>query len=131
MFRQTKGKLDDEEDEGVAQNSSIEEGESIQSSVETEKQGDKPAAQEVTDTKGLQYNRTEELLNGVDDKIINAPVDKNRKSSLKDVKGQSLDGPTERSELSEEEKRKKTYDAEMKSWLQERIEAPIPGTNFF
>ncbi|XP_028252370.1 nuclear receptor coactivator 7 isoform X2 [Parambassis ranga] len=125
MFGQTKGKLDDEEDEGVAQNSSIEEGESIQSSVETEKQCDKPAAQDVTDTKDLQSNRTEELLNGVDDEIINAPVDQNRKSSLKDVKGQSLDGPVEGSELSEEEKRKKNYDAEMKSWLRERIQAPI------
>uniref|UniRef100_A0AAX7U204 Nuclear receptor coactivator 7 n=1 Tax=Astatotilapia calliptera TaxID=8154 RepID=A0AAX7U204_ASTCA len=71
---QTQGKLDDEEDEGVAQNTSIEDGESIQSSSEAEKQ--------------------------------------------------------EEDELSEEERQKKTYELEMKSWLLKRMQAPIEDMLF-
>lgn len=142
MLDQTKGKLDDEEDEGVAQNSSIEDGESIQSSSETEKQGDphdKPTSQEVTETKDIRPKGTEELLNGVDDKIISAPVDQNRKLSLTEAtevrgnsspKRQSPDRPAEGDELSEEERRKKNYEAEVKSWLMERMQAPIEGRNY-
>lgn len=138
---QTKGKLDDDEDEGVAQNSSIEDGESIQSSSETEKQGDlhdKPTTQEVTETKDIKTKGTQELLNGVDDKIICAPVDQNKKLSLKEAsevcgesspKRQSPDRPAEGGELSEEERRKKSYEAEVKSWLLERMQAPIEGWN--
>uniref|UniRef100_A0AAX7T7Z2 Nuclear receptor coactivator 7-like n=1 Tax=Astatotilapia calliptera TaxID=8154 RepID=A0AAX7T7Z2_ASTCA len=83
---QTQGKLDDEEDEGVAQNTSIEDGESIQSSSEAEKQGDlhnKPTNQMVTETKDANCEGTEKLLNGVDDKITSAPVDQIRRQSLK------------------------------------------------
>uniref|UniRef100_A0A669EX90 Nuclear receptor coactivator 7 n=1 Tax=Oreochromis niloticus TaxID=8128 RepID=A0A669EX90_ORENI len=64
---QTQGKLDDEEDEGVAQNTSIEDGESI---------------------------------------------------------------PAEEDELSEEERQKKTYELEMKSWLLKRMQAPIEDMLF-
>ena len=37
--------------------------------------------------------------------------------------------PAEGKELSEEEKRKKNYETEMKSWLLERMQAPIEGTD--
>ncbi|XP_071753095.2 nuclear receptor coactivator 7b [Centroberyx gerrardi] len=139
---QTKGKLDDEEDEGVAQNSSVEDGESLQSSSETEKRGDvhdKPTSREVIETKDLKSKGTEELVNGVCDIISSASVDQNRQLSLDEaaeVHGKySLqgpcsavelqNGPTEEDGLSEEERRKKSYKAEVKSWLLERMQAPI------
>ncbi|XP_070843316.1 nuclear receptor coactivator 7 isoform X1 [Chaetodon trifascialis] len=131
---QTKGKLDDEEDEGVAQTSSIEDGETVQSSSETEKQGGKPTNQEVTETKDLKPKGTSELLNGAHDKTISAPVDQNRTLSLKDAsevcensspKRQSPDRPGGGAELSEEERQRKSYEAEVKSWLLERMQAPI------
>ncbi|KAM9339620.1 nuclear receptor coactivator 7 [Symphorus nematophorus] len=126
---QTKGKLDDEEDEGVAQTSSIEDGESIQSSVETEKQGEK-----VTETKDIKPKGTEELLNGARDETVGAPVDQNRKLSLKEASevhgSSSPDGPAGGAELSEEERRRKNYEAEVKSWLLERMQAPIEDMLF-
>lgn len=134
----TKGKLDDEEDEGVAQNSSIEDGESVHSSSETKKQGDKPTSREVTQTKDVKTKGTEELLTGAQDKSANAPVDQNRTLSPREAsevrgklspKGQSPDGPGSVAELSEEERRKKSYEAEMKTWLLERMQAPIEGMN--
>lgn len=121
----TKGNLDDEEDEGVAQNSSMEDGESIQSSSETEKRGEKPTTQAVTVTKDMKTKGTEE-----------GPVDQNRRLSLKEVsevhgksspKRQSPDWPAGGAELSEEERRKKSYEAEVKSWLLERMQAPVKG----
>ncbi|XP_019126143.2 nuclear receptor coactivator 7 isoform X2 [Larimichthys crocea] len=133
---QTKGKLDDEEDEGVAQNSSIEDGESVQSSSETEKQSDKPTSQEETETKDMKSKGTEELLNGAHDKTS---VDQNRKLSLLEVsqvngnsspRRQSQDRPAGGAELSEEERRKKSYEAEVKSWLLERMQAPIEDMLF-
>ncbi|XP_062292694.1 nuclear receptor coactivator 7 [Scomber scombrus] len=139
---QTKGKLDDDEDEGVAQNSSIEDGESIQSSSETGKQGDlhdKPTTQEVTETKDIKTKGKQELLNGVDDKIICAPMDQNKKLNLKEASEvcghsspmrQSPDRSAEGGELSEEEIRKKSYEAEVKSWLLERMQAPIEDMLF-
>ncbi|XP_023128183.2 nuclear receptor coactivator 7 isoform X2 [Amphiprion ocellaris] len=142
MLSKPKGKLDDEEDEGVAQNSSIEDGESIRSSSETEKQGnlqDKPASQEATETKDIQSKGTDELLNSVDDKIVFTPEDQNRKWSLKEAaefkgkcspKKESPDRPMEEEELSEEERQKKNYEAEMKSWLLERMQAPIEDMLF-
>lgn len=126
---QLKGKLDDEEDEGVAQNSSIEDGESVKSSAETEKQGDK------ADTKDRSRKGNEELLNGAHDGTI-AQVDKNTK--LKEClvpggessqKKPSLDRPTGGAAVSEEERQKKSYEAEVKSWLLERMHAPIEGRN--
>ncbi|XP_032399068.1 nuclear receptor coactivator 7 isoform X2 [Etheostoma spectabile] len=139
---QTKAKLDDEEDEGVAQNNSIEDGESIQFSSETKKQGDsrhKPTNQE--ETKDITTKGTEELLNGAHahDKRISAPLDQNRELSLKEAsqvrgdsspKRQSPDRPAGGAELSEEEKRKKSYEAEVKSWLLERVQAPIEDMLF-
>lgn len=131
MLGQTKGKLDEDEDEGVAQNSSIEDGESIQSSSETEKQGNKPMSQKVTETKDIKPKGTEELLNGAHD---SAPEDQNRKLSLKEapevcedysLKRQGPDRPAGGAEISEEERRKKSYEAEVKSWLLERMQAPI------
>ncbi|XP_078130401.1 nuclear receptor coactivator 7b isoform X1 [Sander vitreus] len=137
ILGQTKVKLDDEEDEGVAQNNSIEDGDSIQFSSETKKQGDsrhKPTNQE--ETKDITPKGTGELLNGAHahDKIIGAPVDQNRELSLKEAsevrgdsspKRQSPDRPAGGAELSEEETRKKNYEAEVKSWLLERVQAPI------
>ncbi|XP_067338354.1 nuclear receptor coactivator 7 isoform X2 [Channa argus] len=134
---QTKEKLDEEDDEGVAQNSFIEDGESIQSYSETEKQGDlhdKPTVRDVTETKEIKPKGTEELLNGVDDKIIRAPVDQNRELSLKEVSEghgnsaplrHSPNRPEEEDKVSEEERRRKNYEAEVKSWLLERMQAPI------
>ncbi|XP_068580551.1 nuclear receptor coactivator 7 isoform X2 [Cebidichthys violaceus] len=135
ILSQTIEKLDDEEDEGEAQNSTIETGESIRFSSETEKQGDscgRPTNQE--ETKDMKPKGTEQLLNGAHDEIIGAPVDQNRKLSLKEAseirgdsnpKKQSPDRPAGGAELSEEERRKKSYEAEVKSWLLERIQAPI------
>lgn len=132
----TKGKLDDEEDEGVAQNSSIEDGESIQSSSEAEKQGDEIISRAVTETKDLQRKETEEAPDGDLGTTAGPPVDQNRKLSLTEAsedKGncsasrQSPDRPAGGAELSEEERRKKNYEAEMKSWLLERMQAPIEG----
>ncbi|CAG5928066.1 unnamed protein product [Menidia menidia] len=130
ILGQTKGKLDDEEDEGVAQNCSIEDGESTQSSFETEKQGvvhDKPDSHEATETKDFKSQGPEELLNRVDDKItmqlsLKEASELNGKSALE---RQSPDRPVTADELSEEEKRKNNYEAEMKSWLLERMQAPI------
>uniref|UniRef100_A0A3P8PVD0 Nuclear receptor coactivator 7 n=1 Tax=Astatotilapia calliptera TaxID=8154 RepID=A0A3P8PVD0_ASTCA len=134
---QTQGKLDDEEDEGVAQNTSIEDGESIQSSSEAEKQGDlhnKPTNQMVTETKDANCEGTEKLLNGVDDKITSAPVDQIRRQSLKQAsevdETSGPDRPAEEDELSEEERQKKTYELEMKSWLLKRMQAPIEDMLF-
>uniref|UniRef100_A0A4W6D1G1 Nuclear receptor coactivator 7 n=1 Tax=Lates calcarifer TaxID=8187 RepID=A0A4W6D1G1_LATCA len=79
------------------------------------------------------------LLNGVDNKIIRAPVDQNRKLSLTEAaevrgnsspKRQSPDRLAEVDELSEEERRKKNYEAEVKSWLMERMQAPIEDMLF-
>uniref|UniRef100_A0A671U5G9 Nuclear receptor coactivator 7 n=1 Tax=Sparus aurata TaxID=8175 RepID=A0A671U5G9_SPAAU len=131
MLGQTKGKLDDDEDEGVAQNSSIEDGESIQSSSESEKRGDKRMSQKVTETKDIKPKGTEELLNGAHDSALE---DQNRELSLKEapevcgdssLKKQGPDRPAGGAEISEEERRKKSYEAEVKSWLLERMQAPI------
>ncbi|KAM4632744.1 nuclear receptor coactivator 7 isoform 1-T2 [Polymixia lowei] len=138
MLCQIKGKLDDEEDEGVAQNNSVEDGESLQSSLESEKQGDMHGKHTIL-AKDLKSKGTEELVNGVRDIISGAPVDQNRKFSLKEAaeahgryscqgpyRAEELpNGPTEDDGLSEEERRKKNYEAEVKSWLLERMQAPI------
>ncbi|XP_034555467.1 nuclear receptor coactivator 7 [Notolabrus celidotus] len=134
MLCQTKGKLDEEEDEGLAQNSSVEEGELIQSSLETEEQGDsndKPKIQAGAETKDVKPKGTEELLNDAHDDLINTPVDQNRKSSLGEPRGnsslkrQSPERQAGGAALSDEERRKKNYEAEVKSWLLERMQAPI------
>ncbi|XP_040016742.2 nuclear receptor coactivator 7b isoform X1 [Gasterosteus aculeatus] len=108
----------DEEDEGVAQNGSVEDAEAIR---EAEKTGDK-------ETKDLKPAGTEELLKG-------APVDQNVRSRLKEASEcnlakQSPDTPAGGAELSEEERRKKSYKAEVKSWLLEKMQAPIEDMLF-
>ena len=135
-----KEEEDEDEDEGVAPNSSVEDGGSLQSSAETEKQrvasggdakdgnagsqelpGTSPGSQEFLgcDTKG----RHDPMLSRSD----------SGSGAGADGKG-SCGGPApqekpqgEASGLSEEERRKKTYKAEMKSWLLERMQAPIQG----
>ncbi|TNN82683.1 Oxidation resistance protein 1 [Liparis tanakae] len=135
LLSQTKGNLDEEEDEGVAQNGSVEEGETIQFSSEAEKRSDSrdgPTSRE--ETKDMKPRGAGELLNGARDETIGAPVDQSRKLSLKEASGirgdsnpekRSPDRPAGEAELSEEERRKKSYKAEVKSWLLERMQAPI------
>uniref|UniRef100_A0A8D3D3Z8 Nuclear receptor coactivator 7-like n=1 Tax=Scophthalmus maximus TaxID=52904 RepID=A0A8D3D3Z8_SCOMX len=69
------------------------------------------------------------LLNGADDKTLSLPeaVEVLCSSSLK---CQSPELPAEGDELSEEERRKKSYEAEVKSWLMERMQAPIEDMLF-
>lgn len=119
MLGQSKVKPNDEEDEGVAQNSSLEDGDSIQSSR------DEPTIRE--ETKDRTPKENEELLNGVCDETIDAPADQSGDSSLR---RQSPDRPAGGAELSEEERRKKSYEAEVKSWLLERMQAPIEAMLF-
>ncbi|KAF7658312.1 hypothetical protein LDENG_00014740 [Lucifuga dentata] len=147
MLFKTKGKLDDEEDEGLARNSSVEDGESIQSSSETEKQGDlhdKPRPKEVIKTKIIKSEATEELENSLASNIITEKVDHNREFSLKEAtevcgkynpEGECpavdlQNRQTDEDGISEEERRKKSYEAEMKSWLLERMQAPIEDMLF-
>lgn len=132
---QTKGKLEDDEDEGVAQNSSTEDAESILSSSETEKQGDKTTSQELHGTKD-NTKVTEELLSDANNITDTTPGDQHRKVSLKEVTGdhgdssperQSPDKPVGGPQINEDDRQKKSYEAEMKSWLLEKMQAPIEG----
>ncbi|KAM9355735.1 LOW QUALITY PROTEIN: nuclear receptor coactivator 7 [Pholidichthys leucotaenia] len=124
----TKGKLEEDEDEGVAQNSSMD-GESIQSSSETEKQGDlhgKPTSQVVTEAKELKCRGTEELLSSVGDLTISAAANQNRKTGPQEASDRPNSGrPAEGDQLSEDTETQKTnYEMEMNSWM-ERMQAPI------
>ncbi|XP_057678171.1 nuclear receptor coactivator 7 isoform X1 [Corythoichthys intestinalis] len=94
LLRKIKGKLDDDEDEGLAQNSSVEEGESIQSSLEN-------TTKEETSKISMEGEKATPEI----------PEDPPR--TLRPE------------EFSEQDKRRKSYDAEVKSWLMERIQAPI------
>lgn len=131
-----KGKLDEEEDEGVAQNSSMEEGESMQLASETEKQGDKLTTQELMETTDTETKGTGEPMGDVRHRMSSVPLDLNREASLTQasevhgpagLKRQSPDRPTSGSQMSEMHRRRKSYDAELKSWLLEKIQAPIEG----
>lgn len=131
-----KGKLDDEEDEGVAQNSSIEDGESMQSASETEKRGDEATSQELMETRGTETQGTEELIGDVHHRTSSVPVELNRELSLtqpsevhgtSNLKRQSPDRPTSGGQLSEADRQRKSNEAELKSWLLEKIQAPIEG----
>ncbi|XP_027895906.1 nuclear receptor coactivator 7 isoform X3 [Xiphophorus couchianus] len=119
-----KGRLDDEEDEGVAQNSSIEDGVSVLSALETEKQGSlqiKPLSQQVAETKDTHPEGAEELLNRVEDKTP-------RKLSLQEaseVERRSPDRLAEGDRVSEEVRQKKNQESEMRSWLLKRMQVPI------
>lgn len=131
-----KGKIDDEEDEGVAQSSSIEDGESMHYASETEKRGDKPATQELMETRDAETKGTEEPIAGVRHTMSRVPVELNGELSLtqasevhgtSSLKRQSPDRPTSASQMSETGRRRKSYEAELKSWLLEKIQAPIEG----
>ncbi|PWA27507.1 hypothetical protein CCH79_00000342, partial [Gambusia affinis] len=119
-----KGRLDDEEDEGVAQNSSIEDGVSVLSALETEKQGSlqiKPLSQQVAETKDTHPEGAEELLNRVEDKTL-------RRLSLQEaseVERRSPDRLAEGDRVSEEVRQKKNQESEMRSWLLKRMQVPI------
>ncbi|CAG09157.1 unnamed protein product, partial [Tetraodon nigroviridis] len=98
-----KGKLDDEEDEGVAQNSSIEDGESMQSALETEKRGDKPATGELMEPRDTETEGTEELGGGLGHRSSSVSMDLSGEQSLtqasephgtSSLKRQSPDRPT-------------------------------------
>lgn len=107
ILSHTKGRLDEEEDEGVAQNSSIEDGESLQSSTEAEKQGDQiVVSRDASDA--TEY--------GTEGRPITGGWG-HRREQPADVAGL----------CEEEEQRKASYEANMKSWLLERMQAPIEG----
>lgn len=127
-----KEKLDEDEDEGVAQTSSIEDGESLQSALEAEKLMDKPTKWELMETRDIENKGTEEQLN----RTSTGPVDLNRQLSLSQgsealetssTKTQSPDRPTSGS--LERDRHRESYEAEMKSWLLQRMQAPIEGRN--
>lgn len=131
-----KGKLDDEEDEGVAQNSSIEDGESVQSAAETEKRGDKPTTGVQTEPRDTETEGTEELMGEAGHTTGSVSADRSRELSLtqasephgtSSLKRQSPDRATSGCLLSETHRRRKSYEAELKSWLFEKIQAPIKG----
>ncbi|XP_007552934.1 nuclear receptor coactivator 7 isoform X2 [Poecilia formosa] len=119
-----KGRLDDEEDEGVAQNSSVEDGESVLSALETEKQGSsqiKPLSQQVTETKDTHPEGTEELPSRVEDKTL-------RRLSLQEASEVERRGPDRLAEgdrVGEEARQKKNQESEMRSWLLKRMQVPI------
>lgn len=98
-------KEDEEEDEGVAQNGSMEDGDSLQSSTEAEKQDDRTV---------------------VSREAGDATERRNGRSSPNEVpRGHSH--RSERPVEEEEERQKASNVAEMKSWLLERMQAPIKG----
>ncbi|XP_015228835.1 PREDICTED: nuclear receptor coactivator 7-like isoform X1 [Cyprinodon variegatus] len=128
VLGRAKGRLDDEEDEGVAQNSSIEDGESVQSALETEKQGsvqDKPMTQQGTGTKDVNSQGLEELLNSVDDKTLRRPSLQEASDVQGGLERQNPDRPAEGDEVSTEESQKKTQESETRSWLLKRMQIPI------
>uniref|UniRef100_A0A8C7PEF4 Nuclear receptor coactivator 7-like n=1 Tax=Oncorhynchus mykiss TaxID=8022 RepID=A0A8C7PEF4_ONCMY len=110
----------EEDDEGLVQNRSIEETtQSLPVLSETENNGEllKPASLATRQAKD--GNSSGQLVNGVSDQSESA-MDQNRKLSLSETE------PSPAEEwLSEEEKRKRSNKAEVKSWLLERMQAPI------
>uniref|UniRef100_A0A674BPS8 Nuclear receptor coactivator 7 n=1 Tax=Salmo trutta TaxID=8032 RepID=A0A674BPS8_SALTR len=122
----------EEEDEGLVQNSSIEETtQSLPVLSETEKDGEllkeKPASLATRQAKD--GNSSGQLVNSVSDHSESA-MDQNRKLSLSDTaaasgKCSSQEPSPAEERLSEEEKRKRSNKAEVKSWLLERMQAPI------
>uniref|UniRef100_A0A668ARJ1 Nuclear receptor coactivator 7 n=1 Tax=Myripristis murdjan TaxID=586833 RepID=A0A668ARJ1_9TELE len=102
----------------------------------------KPTSREVTETKDMKSKGTEEVINVHDG--ISTAVDQSRGLSLKDAAEthgkcsfqgpcQAVDlqkDPREEGGLSEEERRKKSYEAEVRSWLLERMQAPIEDMLF-
>ncbi|XP_017278834.1 nuclear receptor coactivator 7 isoform X2 [Kryptolebias marmoratus] len=124
MLSHLKRRLDDEEDEGVARNSSIEDGESMRSSLETENQAAlhvQPASQQAGETKDVKSEGPEELLGVAGDKIIqklSLQEDSERRGTT-GLERRGPDRPAEGVEL------RKNYESEMKSWLLKRMHVPI------
>uniref|UniRef100_A0A4W5KWK4 Nuclear receptor coactivator 7 n=1 Tax=Hucho hucho TaxID=62062 RepID=A0A4W5KWK4_9TELE len=122
----------EEEDEGLVQNSSIEEtNQSLPVLSETEKDGEllkeKPASLATRQAKD--GNSSGQLVNSVSEQSESA-MDQNRKLSLSETaaasgKCSSQEPSPAEERLSEEEKRKRSNKAEVKSWLLERMQAPI------
>ncbi|XP_037305530.2 nuclear receptor coactivator 7 isoform X1 [Pungitius pungitius] len=137
--RRVQGDLEDEtvparaevklgDKEGVARSGSVEVDEAMRPSPEAEPPGD--LGDKETKDAGA-----EELLNGARGQRVGAPVDPNRRSSLREASESnpakhSPDTPAGGAELSEEERRRKSYKAEVKSWLLERMQAPIEDMLF-
>uniref|UniRef100_A0A8C7G5B2 Nuclear receptor coactivator 7 n=1 Tax=Oncorhynchus kisutch TaxID=8019 RepID=A0A8C7G5B2_ONCKI len=135
----------EEEDEGLVQNRSIEDmTESLPVSSETEKDGEllkeKPAS--LATGQGQDDNSTGQLVNSVSIREQSeSAMDQNRKLSFSETAespgkciswepspaGELQNGPMIEG-LSEEEKRKRSNKAEVKSWLLERMQAPIQNT---
>ncbi|XP_070292062.1 nuclear receptor coactivator 7 isoform X2 [Salvelinus sp. IW2-2015] len=118
----------EEEDEGLVQNSSIEETtQSLPVLSETEKDGELLKEKPAKDAKdGISSGQ---LVNSVSDQLESA-MDQNRKLSLSETaaasgKCSSQEPSPAEEQLSEEEKRKRSNKAEVKSWLLERMQAPI------
>ncbi|XP_071019231.1 nuclear receptor coactivator 7-like isoform X2 [Oncorhynchus clarkii lewisi] len=120
----------EEDDEGLVQNRSIEETtQSLPVLSETENNGEllKPASLATRQAKD--GNSSGQLVNGVSDQSESAMA-QNRKLSLSETAAASgkcsSQEPSPAEEwLSEEEKRKRSNKAEVKSWLLERMQAPI------
>lgn len=142
-----------EVDEGLVQNSSTEDAtELLQVISETDKQGEvddgiqeeKHASLATVEAKDVKSTGKEAMGNGDSDSNSNptdSAVDQSRKLSLSDTAealgkcspqgcsplGELQNGPMADEEMNEEERRKRTNKAEVKSWLQERMQAPIEG----
>ncbi|KAG7247393.1 hypothetical protein CRUP_031088, partial [Coryphaenoides rupestris] len=147
---------EEEEDEGVAQNGSVEDGESHRSSSVVEKRR-MVCGEEKKEEPGAEVGKAESTSSTGSpefvsvDMVSGEPKEEEEEEEQEQrqqhhhrttaVKGDSgadgkrspvggAPGPQERpygeaSGLNEEERRKKTYEAEVKSWLLERMQAPI------
>jgi hypothetical protein len=120
----------EEDDEELVQNRSIEETtQSLPVLSETENNGEllKPAS--LATRQAQDGNSSGQLVNCVSDQSESA-MDQNRKLSLSETAAASGKCSSQESSpaeewLSEEEKRKRSNKAEVKSWLLERMQAPI------
>ncbi|XP_021456336.2 nuclear receptor coactivator 7 isoform X2 [Oncorhynchus mykiss] len=133
----------EEEDEGLVQNRSIEDmTESLPVSSETEKDGELLKEKPASLATGQDDNSTGQLVNSVSIREQSeSAMDQNRKLSFSETAeapgkciswepspaGELQNGPMIEG-LSEEEKRKRSNKAEVKSWLLERMQAPIQNT---
>lgn len=120
------------EDEGLVQNRSIEDTtESLPMSSKTEKDGEllKVTPASLATGQGQDDNSTGQLVNSVSiSEPSESAMDQNRKLSLSETasgKFSSQEPSPAEERLSEEEKRKRSNKAEVKSWLLERMQAPI------
>ncbi|CDQ56797.1 unnamed protein product [Oncorhynchus mykiss] len=133
----------EEEDERLVQDRSIEDmTESLPVSSETEKDGELLKEKPASLATGQDDNSTGQLVNSVSIREQSeSAMDQNRKLSFSETAeaqgkciswepspaGELQNGPMIEG-LSEEEKRKRSNKAEVKSWLLERMQAPIQNT---